>query len=185
MLQLELERRPFTSAGSRSVVRTGTPGCGERQPATPEHPFGRGKKLYLWSLIVAVLIFGLGGGMSIAEGVAHMRHPEPLTDPKLIREIARTARRRRCAAGPRGGDPRHRAVPAMVLAAGPPLTMYVGADDVLLTLDVVFADGVPAARRSRASTSVAQAHRTAGRRAGEPMSTSPSRRVLQSGSFGV
>ena len=55
-----------------------------KKPATPEHPFGRGKELYFWSLIVAVLIFGLGGGMSIYEGVLHMRHPEPLTDPTWI-----------------------------------------------------------------------------------------------------
>ena len=55
-----------------------------KKPATPEHPFGRGKELYFWSLIVAVLIFGLGGGMSIYEGVVHMRHPEPLTDPFWI-----------------------------------------------------------------------------------------------------
>lgn len=55
-----------------------------KKPATPEHPFGRGKELYFWSLIVAVLIFGLGGGMSIYEGVVHMREPEPLTDPFWI-----------------------------------------------------------------------------------------------------
>jgi cation diffusion facilitator family transporter len=50
------------------------------RPATPEHPFGHGRELYFWSLIVAVLIFGLGGGMSIYEGVQHMRHPQPLQD---------------------------------------------------------------------------------------------------------
>ncbi|WP_029528251.1 MULTISPECIES: cation diffusion facilitator family transporter [Polaromonas] len=55
-----------------------------KKPATPEYPFGRGKELYFWSLIVAVLIFGLGGGMSIYEGVVHMREPEPLTDPFWI-----------------------------------------------------------------------------------------------------
>jgi divalent metal cation (Fe/Co/Zn/Cd) transporter len=44
------------------------------------HPFGYGREIYFWSLIVAVLVFGLGGGMSIYEGIQHMRRPEPLQD---------------------------------------------------------------------------------------------------------
>jgi cation diffusion facilitator family transporter len=52
-----------------------------RRPATPEHPFGHGKELYFWSLIVAVLIFGVGGGLSFYEGVQQVRHPQPMQDP--------------------------------------------------------------------------------------------------------
>jgi hypothetical protein len=39
-----------------------------RKPADELHPFGHGQELYFWSLIVAILLFGLGGGMSMYEG---------------------------------------------------------------------------------------------------------------------
>lgn len=52
-----------------------------KRPPSAEHPFGHGKELYFWSLIVAVLIFGLGGGVSFFEGVQHIRNPEPMRDP--------------------------------------------------------------------------------------------------------
>jgi cation diffusion facilitator family transporter len=54
-----------------------------KKPADKNFPFGHGKEIYFWSFIVAILIFALGGGISIYEGIQHLRHPEPITNPVI------------------------------------------------------------------------------------------------------
>jgi cation diffusion facilitator family transporter len=51
------------------------------RPPSPRHPFGLGKAVYFWALIVALSVFSLGGGLSIYHGVHALRSPEPMGDP--------------------------------------------------------------------------------------------------------
>lgn len=54
------------------------------RPADRVHPLGYGRELYFWSFIVALLIFALGAGVSIYEGVNRLRHPAALERPGVI-----------------------------------------------------------------------------------------------------
>jgi len=75
------------SEGIHSLVDTGNQGLllygmkrGAR-PADKKFPFGYGKEIYFWSFVVAILIFALGGGISIYEGIHHLLSPQPATHP--------------------------------------------------------------------------------------------------------
>jgi cation diffusion facilitator family transporter len=52
-----------------------------RKPADKYHPLGYGREIYFWSFVVAVLVFALGAGVSIYEGIIHIAHPEPAVSP--------------------------------------------------------------------------------------------------------
>jgi cation diffusion facilitator family transporter len=66
-----------------SLVDTGNGGLmlyglhRSRKPADDEHPFGYGHELYFWTLMVGILVFALGGGMSIITGISHLAEPQP------------------------------------------------------------------------------------------------------------
>ena len=49
-----------------------------KKPADKEHPFGHGKEQFFWSFIVAMILFGIAGTLSILEGYHKFRHPEPI-----------------------------------------------------------------------------------------------------------
>lgn len=54
----------------------------KRKPTT-SHPFGYGLRLYFWTFVVAIMIFGLGAGVSIYEGVQKMINPRPLENANI------------------------------------------------------------------------------------------------------
>jgi cation diffusion facilitator family transporter len=70
--------------GIHSVVDTGDGAllyvgiARARLPPDEQHPFGHGKEVYFWTLVVAVLVFAVGGGMSMYEGITHLVHGQPL-----------------------------------------------------------------------------------------------------------
>jgi len=53
------------------------------KPADAAHPGGYGRELYFWSFIVALLVFALGAGVSVYEGIVHLREPEPAVSPLI------------------------------------------------------------------------------------------------------
>jgi len=53
------------------------------RPPDADHPFGHGRELYFWSFVVALLVFALGAGVSIYEGVTHVLHPVAITRPAV------------------------------------------------------------------------------------------------------
>lgn len=51
-----------------------------RKVADAIHPLGYGRELYFWSFVVAMLVFTLGAGVSVYEGILHVLDPEPASD---------------------------------------------------------------------------------------------------------
>jgi len=73
--------------GVHSVVDTGNEllllyGVRRSQRVVDEqHAFGYGKATYVWSLIVALLIFSVGGGVAVYEGIISLAGTPVLADP--------------------------------------------------------------------------------------------------------
>ena len=52
-----------------------------KQKPDADHPFGHGREIYFWSFVVSLLIFALGAGVSIYEGVSRILKPLPIESP--------------------------------------------------------------------------------------------------------
>ena len=77
------------SEGIHSMVDTGNQILllhGIRRASKPpcsRFPFGHGKEIYFWSFAVAILIFAVGSGISLYEGIIHTLHPKPIDNPMV------------------------------------------------------------------------------------------------------
>ncbi len=77
------------SEGIHSTVDTGNQGLllygihRSKRPPDEQFPFGYGKEVYFWSFVVAILVFALGAGVSVYEGVHRLIRPHPIENPAL------------------------------------------------------------------------------------------------------
>lgn len=58
-----------------------------KRPESADHPLGHHRVTYFWSMIVALLLFFMGGAFSVYEGVERLRHPHPLENGTLAMAV--------------------------------------------------------------------------------------------------
>lgn len=51
-----------------------------KRAPNPSHPMGYARVVYFWAMMVALLLFFMGGAFSVIEGINHLQNPEPLSN---------------------------------------------------------------------------------------------------------
>lgn len=54
-----------------------------KRPPNASHPMGYARVVYFWAMMVALLLFFMGGAFSVFEGISHLNHPEPLKNASV------------------------------------------------------------------------------------------------------
>ena len=68
----------LADSGNQGLLLVG--GKKARREATEEHPFGYGRERYIYSFLVSIVLFTVGGMFAIYEGYEKLKHPHELTD---------------------------------------------------------------------------------------------------------
>jgi cation diffusion facilitator family transporter len=138
------------SEGIHSLVDTGNGAlmlygmARSKRPPDDEHPFGHGHELYFWTLLVGILIFALGGGMSVVTGVRHIYEPAELGDATFnyaVLGVAAVFEGVSWVFGWRAfhAERRGRGVVETIIASKDPTTFSVLLEDSAALLGLVFA----------------------------------------------
>ncbi len=68
----------FADTGNQGLLLIGSTRAAK--PADEKHPLGYSREAYFWALLVAMMLFSLGGLFSLYEGIHKLLHPAEITN---------------------------------------------------------------------------------------------------------
>jgi len=71
----------FADTSNQGLLLYG--GKAAKRAPNKRHQFGFGRERYFWAFVVALVLFSLGAGFAVFEGVEKIRHPHELSNPAV------------------------------------------------------------------------------------------------------